>query len=161
MKIYYKAQGNGNLLAKDPETGKRVTIKAGVNNVSDALAEDMMRKYPKVISTDEEARELKAKSAVTGSELAELKAENKALKEQVEKLKLIAVEAPSDGLKEYQKEAGARIAELEELVTKERTEKEAKDARIAELEKLVKEYEELINADKPTPAAPSVPDSAS
>jgi len=132
MKIYYKAQGSGNLLAKDPDTGKRYIIKAGVNNVPDVVAEDLLKKYPKVISTDEEARELRVKSSAASGDLASANEEIKTLKAQVAKLQLIAAEVPTEEETESAKATAAHIAALE--------------GSNAALTKQVKEYEELINA---------------
>lgn len=120
MKIYYKNGGSGSLLVRGVD-GKRITIKPGVNTVPDEVGADLIAKYPKVISGDEEAQAAKANSVKVTDENAALKAENKELKDRIAKLQLIAAQVPVDD--------------------------GAKDKRIAELEKQLAEFEKLTAPD--------------
>ena len=123
MKIYYKNGGSGSLLVRGVD-GKRITIRPGVNTVPDDVGADLIAKYPKVITGDEEAQAAKANSVKVTDENAALKAENKELKDQVAKLQLIAAQVPVASVKDS-----------------------AKDKRIAELEKQLAEFEKLTAPD--------------
>lgn len=94
MKIFYKNNGGGALLAR--AGGKLWTIRPGVNTVPDEVGAEFVAKYPKAISTDEEA--IKAKSGVAAAEkkVLDLSAENAELKARIAKLELLAAEIPAD-----------------------------------------------------------------
>lgn len=92
MKLFNRNPGTGSLLVRVGKT--LVTLRPGMNNVSDDIGEAILAQNLRGISAADEGAIKEKAQAV--KESSDLKAENKALKDQVAKLQLIAAQVPVD-----------------------------------------------------------------
>ena len=124
MKLFNKNKGYGALIFRDE--GKKYTLAPNAFlTVPDEIGERLLKNYPALLTTDEDARAAKAEKTTAVNENAALKEQIKELTAQVSKLQLIASQPPAEEeskkvekLKAKLKERDAEVAELTAQIEK-------------------------------------------